>query len=276
VYPLFSRLLAFVIPSAWLASWLVANAAFFVGQVFLYQWARLRWPHDVAVRLLLLVAVFPFAYFFFTAYAESVFFALAVASLYLAERRYWAWAIALAGLAAVTRPVGPALVLALIILAVQHRNRRVAASSLLALIPLLTFIAYLGVAFGHPLSYVAPHSDGWLPPRGDLFTTLSLQFHTHLSPFDRIDAAASVLFLLSAILVWRRVGPAYAAFVVAATVLPLLHGLVSMERYVIVLFPVMAAWATVRNRTLGVGIVAICLSGFVLFSTLFADGYSVF
>ena len=71
-------------------------------------------------------------------------------------------------------------------------------------------------------------------------------------------------------LVWRD-----AAFVAAGAMLPLLHGLAGMERYVIVLFPVFAAWATVGGRRTQAVLFGASLLGLTLGATMFFAGYTL-
>src|SRR5205085_2122620 len=100
--------------------------------------------------------------------------------------------------------------------------------------------AYLWLSFRQPLGFLTYHSAGWVPPHSGIGATIASQFQTHLSPLDRLDAALVVFFVASGIVCWRKLGPAYGAYILAGVGLPLAHGLVSMERYVVVLFPAMA------------------------------------
>jgi len=148
--------------SVWLAAWLVANLAFLASLVVLWQWALLRTNRETALQVLVLVACFPFAFFFAAPYAEPVFFALAISAFLLAEQGRWPLAISLAALTTITRPVGMAVVLGLMALAWQRGERRWCAAAALACIPLLAFTLYLDLAFGHPLAFLTYHSYGWL------------------------------------------------------------------------------------------------------------------
>lgn len=262
--------------NAWIASWLVANLACLAAFVMLWRWALRRWDRETATRSLFLMAIFPFGYFYFAPYAEPVFLALAVAALLFAEQQRWGPALVFAGLACVTRPVGLAVVVAVASLAISRRDWRHAAFSLASVMPLAAFGAYLGFRFGHPLGFLTYHSGGWVGPRRDLMTTVVSQFHTHLAPFDRVDAFLALLFLASVPLVWRRIGSAYGLYVAVGVLLPLAHGLVSMERYVIVLFPGIMAGATLGGRVVQTSIFALSLSGFILFTAMFTSGYAVF
>ena len=57
--------------------------------------ASARFGAEAAFRCVLLLSVFPFAFYFSAVYSESLFLLLAVASLYLGERGRWAGGLAL-------------------------------------------------------------------------------------------------------------------------------------------------------------------------------------
>jgi Gpi18-like mannosyltransferase len=277
LYPILIRLLQpVVLGSPWIAAWLSANLAFLLALVLIWRWSFLKWGQGTALRVLVVTVAFPFSFFYAAPYAESLFLALAVAAFLFAEEDRWLLAISAAGLSTIARPVGLAVVLGLMALAMARGRPRQAILTTAALAPLLCFVVYLTVTFGHPLAFLTYHSAGWVRPHGGLLTTVTSQFHTHLSPCDRIDAALALLFLVSAALSWRRLGPAYGMYVLVGILLPLVHGLVSVERYVIVLFPAMALWALQRNRVVQVGIFTISALSLVVFTTMYAAGYAVF
>lgn len=277
LYPALIRLFQPVtLGSPWLSALVVANLAFLAAMLAIWRWALLRWDTDVALRALLLVTVFPFTFFFVTPYAEPLFLALAAAAFLFAEEDRWALAVCAAGLSTITRPVGLAVVLGLVVYALARGQRGRAALALLGVLPLLVFVVYLTVSFGQPLGFLTYHSAGWVPPHGGILTTIGSQFHTHLSPLDRLDAALAAIFLASAVLAWRRLGPGYGVYTAVGVLLPLVHGLVSMERYVIVLFPAVAAWATWKNRAVQAALFSLSLLLLLMASIMFAAGVSLF
>jgi hypothetical protein len=277
LFPLIARAITpLTLDSAWLAAWLVANLSFLVALIVLWRWALIRWSREVATRLVLLTAMFPFGIFFAAPYAESLFLVLVVAAFLNAELRRWPMAAAFAGLAATTRPAAPAILLALLVMAVQQRDRRAVYLAMSAALPVLAFIGFIGITTGSVRNVLVYHSAGWVPPHGDLLATIGSQFQTSIAPFDRIDAFVSILFLTSSVFVWRKLGPAYALFVILGAALPLVHGLVSMERYVSVLFPVIAVWASWEKKVTQLVFLAVSIVGTVLFTTLFTTGYAIF
>ncbi|HEX6509922.1 MAG TPA: hypothetical protein VF221_20030 [Chloroflexota bacterium] len=277
LYPALIRIFQpLALGSPWLAAWIVANLAALAAFIVLWEWAIARFGLEIGTRTLLLVVIFPFAFFFMTPYAESLFLALAVAAFVLVESDRWVLAACTAGLSTIARPVGAAVVLALVVLALSRGRRREAVIAAISIGPLVAFAVYLGLAFGHPLGFLTYHSAGWVPPHGGLGATVASQFQTKLSPWDRVDVAVTVLFLGSVPFIWRRLGPAYAAYAFIGVALPLVHGLVSMERYVIVLFPAMACWATWKSRTGQAVLFCLSALGLIVATVLFATGYSIF
>jgi Gpi18-like mannosyltransferase len=100
-----------------------------------------------------LIALAPFGFFLSAVYTESVFIAAAAASLYYARAGGTWKSVVAAGIACATRLTGAALVPALIVgLLLRKRRFSVEAlAPLVALIPLLGFIAYVGaVAHDRP------------------------------------------------------------------------------------------------------------------------------
>ncbi|MBA2393569.1 MAG: hypothetical protein H0V70_12605, partial [Ktedonobacteraceae bacterium] len=114
-FPLFPLLTGIL--SAPLGSWsyllvgmLISNGALLGTLFVLYQIAVDQAGEDVARRSLLYLCIFPTAFFFFTAYNESLFLLL-VTGAFLAMRRQRWWLVGLLGcLAALTRSAGLLLV----------------------------------------------------------------------------------------------------------------------------------------------------------------------
>ncbi|HZU14516.1 MAG TPA: hypothetical protein VFB58_16880 [Chloroflexota bacterium] len=277
LYPLLIRgAQVLTLGNPWFAALLVANAAFLAALLLLWSWADLKWDQQVALRCVLLTVAFPFAFFFAAPYAEPVFLALAVAAFYLAEQRRWGWAAAAAGFSAITRPVGVAVVAGLVVLALWRGDRRAAVKAALGILPFLGFVAYLWAVTGHPLAFAVYHTAGWVPPHGSVLHTVASQFHTRLSPFDRIDAALSAIFLLSGLFVWRMMGAGYGVLVLLGVFLPLTRSLAGMERYCAVLFPVFALWARRRNPFIQVSLFSLSLLALTIATVMFAAGYAIF
>jgi hypothetical protein len=293
LYPLAVRTVAFVIRSDIVAGVIVSLVAFLIALMVLYRLIELDLGPRVASYAVWILALFPTALFFSAIYTESVFLALSVGALYAARRESWALAGLLGGLASATRNVGILLVVPLLILYLEARQerarvvrsrdrpRKVNADDLralpsIALVPvgLVAYIVGLAISRGTPFAMF----DARAAARGLVFPPVTVwrQFEwTFQGVHGRgvIELAFLGLTLVAAVGVVRRLGRAYAAYVVLALLVllsePMLHSdpLFSFPRYVLVLFPLwvwVACVAAERRETrfAVLGISAALLAGF--------------
>jgi hypothetical protein len=182
LYPLLVRALALpagASPEALLlAAYAVSLAAFLGALYLLHRLVALELGARIARATLLLLALFPAAYYFGAPYAESLFLLVSVAAFYAARTGHWAWASVAAAAASATRSVGIVLLVPLAILYLygprgdgsQERDRpraaglgrlrpryRLRADALwLALAPvgLAAYATYLGVAHGDAFAFL--------------------------------------------------------------------------------------------------------------------------
>jgi hypothetical protein len=227
-----------------------------------------------------LLALFPGSLFFSAAYSESLFLALSVGALYAAREERWAWAGALGGLAALTRNTGVILLVPLAMMWLG-RPRWGREGAWLGLVPLGlgAYLAWCGVAHGDVLAplhaqrhwgheFHGPLSGAWLGVRGVFADGLGRGFEP---PLVVVGELAALLFAAAGGLgALRRLPPAYGVYALLAVAVPLSspwpeHPLMSLPRYVAVLFPLhmwLATWTRTRARyavALGVSAVGLGL-----------------
>jgi mannosyltransferase PIG-V len=265
-----------------LAGILISLAASFASFLLLYRIAEERLGADGARRAVLYLAVFPFALFLQAVYSESLYLLLTLAAFMLAERRRFFAAGAITGLALLTRPTAAALLPALALLAWQERAR-VRALAALAVAPLLfaAYPLYLWAAEGDPWKFL--HAQRiWsrhLSPAGPLggiwdglragwagVEQLASGSHTHVywTPVQDSDPirvavlnlealAFLVLFVVLAVIAWRRFGAAYGLFAALSLAIPLSvpserWPLLSLPRFGLTIFPLFLALAVLGGR----------------------------
>lgn len=161
------------------ASYAIAIGALFAALYLLHRLTTIELGREPARATVLLLAFFPTSFFLSAPYAESLFLALAIGSLYAARCDRWALAGALAGLATATRSAGLALAPALLVMylwgprpegtALRERARaflpryRVRPDVLwiaLSVVGVLAFTLYLEHAFADGTRWVSAQS-GW-------------------------------------------------------------------------------------------------------------------
>jgi hypothetical protein len=251
---------------------LVSLAACAGAFVLLYRLGQLTLGEDGARRAVLILAVFPTTLFLGAVYSESLFLLLSLASFLAAERGRFGVAGLAGGLAALTRPVGLALVPALALFAWRARDRRQALAAV-ALVPAL-FALYplvLWLWLGHPLAFLGAQKGIWqrhvsaYGPAGGFVEAI------------RQDAVKDLLVALAlvglAVLAWRALGAPYGVYALTSLALPLTwpsdtHALWSISRFGLVLFPIVLTLAKVtaarwQAALLTLGLAAFSIHGVV-------------
>lgn len=261
-YPMLMRYLAlFLARQLMWTGVLIAWVSFFAALVYLYRFCRERFGDESGRATVALLACYPFALFFSTAYSEALFLLTLVGACYHFERdELWkagAWGL----LAGLTRPNGCLLSVVLALMAVRPLwplvwpvPRRlwapVAWRVAVAALPgvgMLIYAAFIYSLTGNPLQWAAQNAawgrvyrgvDSLFDDQGSLLNQEALYSFAASQPIDALQLAA-VLFVTAALWpVTRRLGLPYGVFLAINIIPPLLMGgLLSMGRVTSVLFP---------------------------------------
>ena len=266
-YPVATRALATVFGGHTLGAALIVSAVFSIAALVLFYLLGTReFGEPVARRSVLYLAFFPTAFFLAAPYSESMFLCFSIATLLAARSKHW-WVAALcAALASGTRPLGMVLAvpLALEALAEQRGRRRgkVAATASVmgpvaaSLSGAAAYLVYWGLRSGNALQPFSSQAQ-WLRTASWPWETLS-QATNFAWRFDalwhRIDWLLTIPFIGLALwsLTWMRAS--YATYVwgslaiILSFVFPA-RPLMSVPRFLLVLFPLFWALARVTDRT---------------------------
>lgn len=236
------------------AGFLIANAALFVALLYLAALVARDFSVDVSRRAVLYVLVFPMTFFLSAVYAESLFLATSVATMFHARRGEWYRAGIAGGLAAMTRPFG---FLLLIPIAIEMYRQRPSIRSLpsLALVPagLAVFFGYSWWRFGDPVAYIkGNHVWGrefaW--PWDTLMGFIEGPLIGFGWPRSYVDLAFIVGMVVTAVAAWRLLPQSYAAYASVCLFFTLSTGVwYSTPRHSLALFPlfiVLAIWGQRR------------------------------
>jgi Gpi18-like mannosyltransferase len=266
-YPLATRALGTVFGGHTLGAALSLSAVFSIAALVLFYLLGTReFGEPVARRSVLYLAFFPTAFFLAAPYSESIFLCFSVAALLAARSKHW-WVAALcAALASGTRPLGMVLAvpLALEALAEQRGRRRsmVAATASVmgpvaaSLSGAAAYLVYWGLRSGNALQPFSSQAQ-WLRTASWPWETVSQatnfawRFH---ALWHRIDWLLTIPFIALALwsLTWMRAS--YATYVwgslaiILSFVFPA-RPLMSVPRFLLVLFPLFWALARLTDRT---------------------------
>jgi hypothetical protein len=281
------RLLGGAVLSFVAAGTVVALAAFFWALTYLFRFARDLLDDDEPARYAVwFLAAYPFALFFSAMYTESLYLLGALGAFYHFRRREL-WAAGAWGLlVGLTRPNGCFLSIPLALVAVApwlpswlaggpvtNVERAPERRSVGALVPALASAAMPGVgvllysAFiwnltGNPLAWAAGHA-AWGREYVGLGTLVADRYawlanegvyaYSSQVPGDLVNGLGALFVLAAAVPVARRLGLAYAVFILVNILPPMAAGgLLSVGRFSSVMFPAFVWFATVvpaRHRT---------------------------
>ena len=265
LFPTLVKVLSFLVPqtllsqSAYLLLGLAMNnLLFLMGLYFLYQLtdAFFHSPQLSKAVLILLVA-YPASFYFSCFYTESLFFLLAVSSLWAAQKNKWFLTAIFCALLTITRPQGILMALPILILLLQSMQWKLKNFPLRALwlllipLPLVFHLFNLYTLTGDFLSPITAQSAWGKETANFKFNFIDV-FKTSQADVYKIDSALTLVFLLLASLsLFSLPSPAYGLFALLIILMPVISGTsVSMTRYIVVAFPAFIALAKALKKDL--------------------------
>lgn len=242
---------------------LVTIALFLPALMVFYRWAESKGGPDVGGGAVLLLAAYPFSVFYSAPYTESLFLLAAVGACLAFEQHRWLSAAVFGLLTGLTRPNGAMLSLTLGLLAIApvFRRERITMRSLalrvaVASMPgvgMLLYSAYIYSLTGDPLAWMKVQQAWGRSFAGTMgyvqWTMTAVRdqgflFYVKSAPVEMIQTLAALFALVMVWPVWRRLGAAYAVFILANLLPPLFKGgVLSIGRMTSTLFPVFAVLA---------------------------------
>lgn len=252
LYPMAMHALVWMGANVFLAGILVTAACGVVGFGLFWLWAKERTDPPTADASTQLFLLWPFSFFLYGAvYSDALFIALAIGAFLCLERGVL-WASVLLGmLATATRPVGPALVLGLLVRRIELQSRAGIAVTVKDFAPLLcgagilAYMAFLYAKFGDPLAFLKAQG-AWRQEPG-WSSLLKLPFLERVIRrgsyadllLPALHLSMTVGFLALAGGTARLLGLGYAVYVVAVLAIPLAvsRDFIGLGRYCLAAFP---------------------------------------
>jgi hypothetical protein len=244
------------------AGMLVSFAAFFGALIYLYALARDTLGEDEARFAVWAVATYPFALFFGAIYVEPLFLLGMTATFYHFTHGRFARAAAWGVLVGLTKTNGFLLSIPLAMLAISQSGyagrpggpgkagTNIVTAMLAAAMPgvgMLIYSAFVWRLTGDPLGWLRAHGawgreyQGLVTLVGDrlnIIANAGVEGYVASLPHDLINALGVIFVLASVWPVARKLGLAYAVFILVFMLPPLAAGgLISAGRFSSVLFP---------------------------------------
>ena len=309
-YPLAMGLVTLVVRNAALAGVLLTMACGLGALVLFARWTRTRVDERTTRLAVLLLALYPFAWFLFGAvYADAFFLVSAIGAFVLLEGGHPVLAGLVGAVATSSRALGPALVVGLVLVVIERRGgfrhlralRPADFGVLLSAVGGVGWSVYQAVRWGDPLLF--SHVEGapgwnqgvgpttWLKVAffrriGKLPGWLSDSIHhtTQQSAHPWTDTTLTLTLLLHALAlvvacllvrtVWHRFGWGYAGYAIGVIAIGALgtKDFMSVGRYLLAAFPLFAAGALVLIDRPRWRLATLITSGGLL--ALLASGYA--
>lgn len=256
LYPLLIRALGTILlGNDLLAALVISNLALILALYLLYRLTREWADAGTARRTIIYLMLFPTAFYFFAGYTESLFLALTLAAFYFARKNGWAWAGMFGMLTTWTRLQGVLLVIPLAYMVwaqIADYKWRWNVQVLRALLPLVLMpLALMGFLVFNNLTLLSSYEGAlharFVIPWENVGVALAVVAQGLASQPDVLNLAVTLLFGAMCVPVWRRLPREFALYTVLMFLAPLFRmtttqPLVSMARYVAVLFPVFLVW----------------------------------
>jgi hypothetical protein len=312
VFPLLVQALAEIGVPALMSGLFISNVAAIVMCLVWYGLVSEVYDQKTAFWSLLIILLFPTAFFFGALYSESLFLALVLGSFWAAHRRNWWLAAGLAMVASATRVVGVFLVPALMIELWLQENKklptllqpRAVADSVIQLIKkrgvtllvistgilgLLAYMTYLGSKFKDPLYFLHVQSEfgGGREERIIIYPQVVWRYIKILVTYRPVglkylayvqEMVAGVVGLVLLLVSFKGVRWSWLIFSLGAFLVPTMTGTFSsMPRYVLVCFPLFIFLAqSLQNRPRWLFLYLLGSAVLLLINTvLFIQGYWV-
>jgi Gpi18-like mannosyltransferase len=288
VYPLIVRSLSVGCQINPVLVGLGISVLFFVAAIY-FLWRILG--KKVGEKTIVLLIVFPTAFFFIAYYTESLFLFLSVMVFWFLGKKKLFYAAIFAAIASGTRIVGLALTAPIIYQAYRQykKNKTIHFEVFLSPLGFVGYAFYNWMATGSLFTFISSQKY-WDRPVGLLAPFYAIKSQvasvilgplpTYDSPFVYpviVIELATLIYLLSIIILsYKKIDMSYWLYLVTTCLIILFGGILSASpRYVLVLFPI---YIFIASRLSGVKyclylIVSTCL--FVFMTALFLRGYWV-
>lgn len=298
LYPLLINIIHKILPFLDLITvgLLLSNLLFLVSLFMLARLLRLDYPEVIVKWFLAFLVLFPTSFYFGSLYTESLFLVLIIGTFYFARRKNWWLAGIFGALASATRLIGILLLPAILWERYTQKKdityfKKIIRFPPLYLIPLglISYMLYLQWRFGDALLFwhvqpvfgaqrsgsaiITPFQVLWRYFK--IITSVpSTQYQWWTAIYELAGFLMALFCLIAAHL--KKVRLPYLIFAWLALITPVLTGTFSsIQRYILIIFPIYLALALIKTKWLKI-LILFLFAGLLIVSTvLFTNGFWV-
>lgn len=257
LYPLLIKLISNITGSFLISGLLISFLSSFFTVIFLFKLVEAEFDFATARKTIVMLLIFPTAFFLLTVYSESLFLLLTVASFYFLKKEKFFWASILAILAFLTRFVGVAVLAAVLFVIYQQFKFKKPIFYLLIFGGMVLVLSFFYLTSQNPFIFISAEQH-WqrtltLPGLNIWETVKSLVTPGFIN--QNIVAVFDLLFTifgLGLILrVKRFLEMKYFIYSLISILLPIFTpSLSSMPRFILTIFPIFIILGNIKNRYL--------------------------
>ena len=269
------------IGAATFVGFVISNVALAVALTYVFALVARDMGVSTARRAVIYVLIFPTTLFLSSVYAEALFLATGVASLYHARKGEWYRAGFAGFLAALTRPYGFLFAVPIAIELWRQRAPVLALpSALLPPLGMASYLTYLWAQYGDPLFFFkasAAWGRSFHSPLDTFLNYLRGPLVLYDWPYSWLDLISMIAMVVLLVVGWRLVPLSYWAYVAVGLLFDVSSGLAwfSASRHALTLFPIIVILAALGQRYRRFAWVWAVLSAFLAlaFMTRFGAGH---
>lgn len=281
LYPLLIKIFAFIFRNYLFSAILINIVSVFFSIKFLYKLVSLEFSKKIAKRTCFYFLIFPSSFYLVMTYSESLFLLFAVLTFYFLKKEKFYLSLLFVGLASLTRFVGIALAFVFIYKIIErYGNNKKSLIILFSFWGTGLYCLYLFLQTGNPFAFVVAESTWfrqltapWISVWYSIFY-LAIPFFETYKIYVFIELIFTILGLGLVIKSFRSLPKHYFIYGAVSILIPLLTGtLMSMPRFLILVFPIFIVLALVKNKLI-INIYAVTsLVLLIIFSVLFINGF---
>jgi Gpi18-like mannosyltransferase len=250
------------------AALLVSNLSFFLSLILLYKIYLLDYKEKIARSAITLLLIFPTAFFFGSAYTESVFLLLSVLAFFFARKKNFLFAGIFAAIASATRITGiflwPAIIIEFYLAYGPKIKKLLRPEAVWLSLPPLGLISYMRYQFlhtGSAVTFITTQSQIGSNRVVNKLILLHQVFYRYIRMVIFVDHTDPLFFTVLleflvglgflAILIFsfKKIRPSYWIYCLLSYILPTFTGTFSsLPRYVVVLFPLFGFLAVFMEK----------------------------